>query len=40
MVLPAFGEFTGGALVDREDGDRVFGSADGRLYEIPRRPYC
>jgi DNA ligase-associated metallophosphoesterase len=37
MVLPAFGEFTGGALVEREDGDRVFGSADGRLYEVPRR---
>jgi DNA ligase-associated metallophosphoesterase len=43
IVLPAFGEFTGGALVEREDGDRVFGSADGRLYEIPRRAarsYC
>jgi DNA ligase-associated metallophosphoesterase len=37
LVLPAFGEFTGGALVEREDGDRVFGSADDRLYEVPRR---
>ncbi len=35
LVLPAFGEFTGGAPIDREAGDRVLAVADGRLIEIP-----
>jgi DNA ligase-associated metallophosphoesterase len=35
VVLPAFGDFTGGAAVTREDGDRVIGVADDRLFEIP-----
>lgn len=34
-ILPAFGSFTGGARIDREDGDRVIAIAEGRLYEIP-----
>jgi DNA ligase-associated metallophosphoesterase len=34
-VLPAFGSFTGGARIDREDGDRVIAIGDDRLYEIP-----
>lgn len=34
-ILPAFGDFTGGARVDREGGDRVIAVGDGRLYEIP-----
>jgi uncharacterized protein len=34
-VLPAFGSFTGGARIDREDGDRVVAIGDDRLYEIP-----
>jgi DNA ligase-associated metallophosphoesterase len=34
-VLPAFGAFTGGARVDREEGDRVVAIGDDRLYEIP-----
>jgi DNA ligase-associated metallophosphoesterase len=36
IVLPAFGEFTGGAAIARADGDRVVAIADDRLYEIPR----
>jgi len=35
LTLPAFGEFTGGALIEREAGDRVLAVADGRLIEIP-----
>ncbi len=35
VVLPAFGEFTGGASIAREDGDRVIAIADDRLFEIP-----
>lgn len=35
LILPAFGEFTGGALIAREAGDRVIAVADGRLIEIP-----
>jgi len=35
LTLPAFGEFTGGALIARESGDRVIAVADGRLIEIP-----
>ena len=34
-VLPAFGSFTGGARIDREDGDRVVAIAEHRLYEVP-----
>ncbi len=34
-ILPAFGDFTGGAPVLREPGDRVIAIADERLFEIP-----
>ena len=34
-ILPAFGEFTGGATIAREVGDRVVAVAERRLYEIP-----
>jgi len=33
-VLPAFGEFTGSHAMPREDGDRVFAIADGRVHEV------
>jgi DNA ligase-associated metallophosphoesterase len=35
LTLPAFGEFTGGAPIAREAGDRVLAVADGRLIEVP-----
>lgn len=35
LTLPAFGEFTGGAAIRREAGDRVLAVADDRLIEIP-----
>ena len=35
LTLPAFGEFTGGAPIEREAGDRVLAIADDRLIEIP-----
>jgi DNA ligase-associated metallophosphoesterase len=35
LTLPAFGEFTGGATVVREAGDRVIAVADERLIEVP-----
>lgn len=35
VILPAFGDFTGGALIAREAGDRVIAIADDRLFEIP-----
>jgi len=35
LALPAFGEFTGGASIEREAGDRVLAVADDRLIEIP-----
>ncbi|MBK9243729.1 MAG: ligase-associated DNA damage response endonuclease PdeM [Burkholderiales bacterium] len=35
LTLPAFGEFTGGAPIQRERGDRVFAVADAGLIEIP-----
>jgi DNA ligase-associated metallophosphoesterase len=35
LTLPAFGEFTGGAAIEREAGDRVLAVADDRLIEIP-----
>jgi len=34
-VLPAFGEFTGGAQIAREPGDRVIAVAEETLIEIP-----
>jgi metallophosphoesterase superfamily enzyme len=34
-ILPAFGEFTGGAAFAREPGDRVVAVAGDRLFEIP-----
>ncbi len=39
MVLPAFGSFTGGAYIDREEGDRVIAVADDRVVELPAPPY-
>lgn len=38
LTLPAFGEFTGGAPIVREPGDRVLAAVDGRLIEIPTLP--
>ena len=35
LTLPAFGEFTGGATIEREDGDRVLAIAEDRLVQIP-----
>ena len=35
LTLPAFGEFTGGAPIEREPGDRVLAIADERLIEVP-----
>lgn len=35
VILPAFGDFTGGAPIVREPGDRVIAIADDRLFEIP-----
>jgi DNA ligase-associated metallophosphoesterase len=35
LTLPAFGEFTGGASIEREAGDRVLAIAGDRLIEIP-----
>jgi uncharacterized protein len=37
-ILPAFGEFTGGARIARSDGDRVIAVAEDRLYELPPLP--
>lgn len=34
-ILPAFGEFTGGARIERAPGDRVIALAEDRLYEVP-----
>jgi DNA ligase-associated metallophosphoesterase len=38
-VLPAFGAFTGGAVIDREEGDRVIAVADDRVVEVPPPRY-
>ena len=38
IVLPAFGDFTGGAALAREANDRVIAVADDRLFEIPAVP--
>jgi DNA ligase-associated metallophosphoesterase len=35
LLLPAFGEFTGGAPIERTPGDRVIAIGDERLFEIP-----
>ncbi len=37
-LLPAFGEFTGGAPIEREPGDRVIALADDRLFPLPALP--
>ena len=37
MVLPAFGSFTGGAYIEREQGDRVLAVAEDRVLELPAR---
>ena len=37
FVLPAFGEFTGLQLIDREPGDRVWIAANGKVVELPTR---
>jgi DNA ligase-associated metallophosphoesterase len=36
-ILPAFGAFTGGALITRDAGDRVLALTEDRLYEVPQR---
>ena len=35
LILPAFGDFTGLAMVKREPGDRVWVAAAGRVVEVP-----
>lgn len=35
LVLPSFGTFTGGAILDREKGDRVFVAPGDRVIEVP-----
>jgi metallophosphoesterase superfamily enzyme len=35
LILPAFGEFTGGAPIEREPGDRVLAIVGERLIEVP-----
>jgi DNA ligase-associated metallophosphoesterase len=37
LVLPSFGTFTGGAIVDREDGDRLFVAPGDRVIEVPEK---
>jgi DNA ligase-associated metallophosphoesterase len=36
VILPAFGDFTGGATIAREPGDRVVAVVEDRLVEVPR----
>ena len=38
-VLPAFGAFTGGAVIDRGPDDRVIAVADDRVVEVPPPRY-
>ena len=38
-VLPAFGAFTGGATIGREQGDRVIAVAEDRVVEVPAPRY-
>jgi DNA ligase-associated metallophosphoesterase len=35
MVLPAFGDFTGGATIVRAEGERIFAVAPPRVIEVP-----
>lgn len=35
LVLPSFGTFTGGAIIDRQKGDRVFVAPADRVIEVP-----
>jgi len=35
MVLPAFGDFTGGATIVRTEGERIFAVAPPRVMEVP-----
>ncbi len=37
-ILPAFGEFTGGARIERAEGDRVIAIAEDKLIELPPLP--
>ncbi|MEK7949917.1 ligase-associated DNA damage response endonuclease PdeM [Luteolibacter soli] len=37
LVLPSFGTFTGGAIVDREEGDRLFVAPADRVIEVPEK---
>ncbi len=39
-VLPAFGAFTGGATIDREEGDRVIAVTEDRVVEVPAPRYA
>ncbi len=35
LVMPSFGSFTGGAIVDPEEGDRFFVDLKGKVIEVP-----
>jgi DNA ligase-associated metallophosphoesterase len=35
LVMPSFGSFTGGAVIDRQPGDRTFAALRERVVEIP-----
>ena len=37
LVLPSFGSFTGGAIVGREEGDRLFVAPGDRVIEVPEK---
>ncbi|MCW1920934.1 ligase-associated DNA damage response endonuclease PdeM [Luteolibacter arcticus] len=37
LVLPSFGTFTGGAIVDREQDDRFFVAPGDRVIEVPEK---
>jgi len=36
LVAPSFGTFTGGAIIDRQQGDRVFVAPADRVIEVPQ----
>lgn len=36
LVLPAFGSFTGGAILSPEEGDRIFAALRDQIVEIPK----
>ena len=38
-MLPAFGAFTGGATIEREEGDRVLAVAGDRIVNVPAPRY-